>query len=67
MPSIHSLHTLDVNPLIAGISLGLDTIINHRRTLVDHFEVFHMHDTFDAVDAQYHYSPKLKTNRFHNS
>ncbi|MFZ1746270.1 MAG: hypothetical protein WBO24_11310 [Nitrospirales bacterium] len=67
MPSIHGFYTLAITRLIAGILLSLDTIINHGQTLVDHIDVLHMHDPFDAVGAQYQYPPKLKTNRFHNS
>ena len=47
----HLLPTIAINRLIARTLLRLDSIINHRRTLVDHIDVLHVHDPFDAVGA----------------
>jgi putative phosphoribosyl transferase len=58
--SVHSLRTLGITRLIAGIPVGPSETINRIRTLVDHLEVLHMPDPFVAVGAHYQHFPQVE-------
>ncbi|HBP88993.1 MAG: hypothetical protein KC592_08920 [Nitrospira sp.] len=60
MASIHSLRTLGISRLIAGIPLGPAKAISHLRTLVDRLEVLHLPDPFVAVGAHYQAFPQVE-------